>query len=63
MGKTASSTTACCSMAGVICSGSIVKSIVWNRMSLTASQLPSSFGNLKNLEVMYENVITDLKKP
>ena len=55
MGKSTSvsstSSTACCSMSGLTCSGSIVYSIDWELQSLSGS-IPPEIGNLVNLETL-----------
>ena len=54
MGKStqvsSTSSTACCSMTGVRCSGSAVTHLYWGN-GLT-NQIPEDIGNLRNLEVM-----------
>jgi len=56
MGKSTSvsstSSTACCSMSGLTCSGSIVYSIDWELQSLSGS-IPPEIGNLVNLETLF----------
>jgi hypothetical protein len=53
MGKSAGATylgeNTCCSMKGVVCSGSKVTQIYWENQQLTG-QIASDIGNLKDLQ-------------
>ncbi len=55
------SSTACCSMPGVTCSGSIVTSINWSGKGL-CGQMPQDIGNLTNVTSLYV-IFTNSKLP